>query len=164
MQQWLHHADHVKLDYFFQVLSPGKDVNDIDDVFFQDRFGWRHCCAIFSALQPRQNLGRYKQSSLLWTRISKSEPLPTHLSRMQHKSSTHTFPLSSHCRVGALTILRVWRLKPIWWIPQTACNLEVAGRLSPRRGGTRAARRRLAWRYPMWGPSQTQQHKNNKWS
>jgi hypothetical protein len=35
-------------------------------------------------------------------------------------------------------------------IPATAaCNLEVAGRLSPRRGGTRAARRRLAWRYPM---------------
>ena len=39
MQRWLHHADHVKLDYFFQVLSPGKDVNDIDDVFFQARFG-----------------------------------------------------------------------------------------------------------------------------
>ena len=101
----MHHAAMVtpcwscRLDYFFQVLSPGKFVNDIDDVFFQDRFGWRHCCAIFSALQSGQNLGRYKQSSWLWTRISKSEPLPTHLSRMQHKSSTHTFPLSSHCKV-----------------------------------------------------------------
>ena len=39
MQRWLHHADYLKLDQFFSVLSPGKDVNGIDDVFFQARFG-----------------------------------------------------------------------------------------------------------------------------
>ena len=33
MQRWLHHADYLKLDQFFSVLSPGKDV------FFQARFG-----------------------------------------------------------------------------------------------------------------------------